>query len=98
MATNLNEAQLRCYEELIRDNAGKDIYGMCMAGLCEEAGEIAGLLKRDFQGRLTNPQNYLSELGDLFWYLCNVAQLKGFSMEKVYEYNKQKLEERYGNS
>lgn len=78
-----------------------DLKSIMIAGLAEEAGEVAGLFKRelrDFEkdrARCTT-EKYVEELGDVLWYLAGVAYTHGITLEEIWEYNMKKLEERYG--
>lgn len=68
-----------------------------VCGLCEEAGEVSGLLKRQSFKAQTQPlERWVDELGDVLWYLVAVASVLGVSLEEVFNYNKKKLEDRYG--
>lgn len=72
-----------------------------MLGLAEEAGEVAGLMKRVLRNfpkdsaRATK-ENFIDEMGDVLWYLTACCAVQGTSLEEIWEYNKQKLKERYG--
>lgn len=69
-------------------------------GLCSEAGEVADKLKkliRDGDGDAT-PEFYESvakELGDVLWYIANIAHEIGFDLNTVAEMNYTKLKSRY---
>jgi NTP pyrophosphatase (non-canonical NTP hydrolase) len=71
-------------------------------GLCEEAGEVAGKFKKYFRGDLdstTDPvgvlrEQMLAELGDVLWYVSQIADDMGLSLDKVAEYNITKLKDR----
>lgn len=76
---------------------------MCVAGLAEESGEVAGILKRVFRGfdrdeSRTGISNWVLELGDVLWYLVAVCTCLDVPLEYVWEQNCKKLEERYGRS
>lgn len=62
-------------------------------GLVEEVGELAGLRKRNVRGDLQ--QNYSQkvkhELGDILWYLADVAAVYGFTLEEIAQANISKL-------
>ena len=66
-------------------------------GLCEEAGEVAGKLKkliRDKGGDVADPTfraAVAAELGDVLWYLTRVAAETGSSLEGVVRGNLDKL-------
>lgn len=66
-----------------------------VTGLNEEAGEVAGLLKKQvFRHKDRSDEQWLSELGDVLWYLTAVTILKGFTLSQVWEFNCNKLEQR----
>lgn len=74
---------------------------MVHLGLVEEAGEVAGLMKRVHRNlpkdreRATR-ENFIDEMGDVLWYLTACCFIHKTSLEEVWEHNKKKLEERYG--
>lgn len=69
-----------------------------------EAGEIAEWYKkyicRKNPGNKLSKEDLLSELGDVLWYLVNIAHLNGWTLTEVCKFNMNKLETRYqsGNS
>lgn len=72
----------------------------CSLGLTGEAGEVVENTKkllRDDQTKLTEErrQKFLGELGDVLWYLANLSDALGYSLEDVAAYNLQKLQKRY---
>lgn len=68
-----------------------------VAGICEEAGEVAGLLKRqDFMYKEVSRDRWVDELGDVLWYLTATAEMLQLSLDDIFNYNKRKLDERYG--
>ena len=68
-----------------------------VCGLTEEAGEVAGLLKREvFRGNEIPTERWVEELGDVLWYLIAVAKEKGLNLDEIFEYNQKKCYERYG--
>ena len=65
-------------------------------GLCGEAGEIAEKVKkvfRDNSGVLVEEkrQEMKLELGDVLWYVANLAQDIGFTLEEIGQANINKL-------
>jgi NTP pyrophosphatase (non-canonical NTP hydrolase) len=65
-------------------------------GLANEAGEVAGKIKkifRDRQGQITDADREAlkSELGDVLWYLAQICTELGLSLEEVAEANLIKL-------
>ena len=64
-------------------------------GLNEEAGEVAGLLKKHvYRNKTRTDEQWIDELGDVFWYLTAVAVIKGFTLEDIWQHNVEKLEAR----
>ncbi len=71
---------------------------MCfgVTGLNEEAGEVAGLLCREVYKKQQLPHDkWYEELGDVLWYLAVAAHAAGCSLEQLWDYNVNKLQERY---
>lgn len=68
-----------------------------VCGLTEEAGEVAGLLKREvFRENEIPKERWIEELGDVLWYLIAVAKEKDLTMDEIFMYNQIKCTERYG--
>lgn len=68
-------------------------------GLAGEAGEIANKVKkilRDSNGKVTldHKNELCAELGDVFWYLSQLATEIGFNLEAVAKRNVDKLADR----
>lgn len=67
-------------------------------GLAGEAGELVDLLKKDlFHGRKLARSDFISEAGDVLWYLANLCRLYGVDLQRVAEDNLVKLRNRYPN-
>ena len=65
-------------------------------GISDEAGEVAGLVKKMlYQGHPANPIKIANEMGDVLWYLVLLATTMGFFLGDVAEVNVKKLEQRY---
>ena len=91
--------------QLCRDYSGrsfKETKLMLHLGLAEEAGEVAGLMKRVLrnfptdQERITK-ENFIDEMGDVLWYLTACCISHDTSLEEVWKHNILKLQARYGN-
>ncbi len=68
-------------------------------GLAGEAGEVAEKIKkvlRDNQGIVSEEKKteITKELGDVLWYVANLSQELGISLEQVAEKNIEKLKSR----
>ena len=92
---NLNE-----YQQKSRKTAGYPAIGHPVIyptlGLVNEAGEVAGKIKKVFRdkGGQINEETksaLKAELGDVLWYLAQISTELGLSLDEVAEYNIQKL-------
>lgn len=102
--STLKEVNDEIVSQIERDLSHHDelkLRSIMIAGLTEEAGEVAGLFKRELrnlpkdQERCTR-EHYVEELGDVLWYMVGVAHTHGISLQEIWDYNIKKLEERYG--
>ena len=90
--------QLNDYQSLATRTAAKHDnelvnYGLGIAG---EAGEVADLIKKaTFHGHIVDQVEIKKELGDVLWYLANIARLAGLTLDDVAEANIAKLQKRY---
>lgn len=65
--------------------------------LCGEAGELANVLKKHCYGHPYDQEGVTDELGDLLWYVAEVASANGYSLEEVARRNLEKLKNRHGD-
>jgi NTP pyrophosphatase (non-canonical NTP hydrolase) len=68
-------------------------------GLVNEAGEVAGKIKkvfRDKEGQISEEtrEALKAELGDVLWYIAQVATELDLSLDQIAEYNIAKLYDR----
>jgi NTP pyrophosphatase (non-canonical NTP hydrolase) len=66
-------------------------------GLLEEAGEVAGVFKRLLRGDYSHDvatSKLHKELGDVLWYLSQIAVDNGWRLTEIAEANLEKLESR----
>lgn len=65
-------------------------------GISGEAGEVSDPIKKHlFHGHPLEIIKLLKELGDVLWYIAEIADAAGFTLEDVARWNIKKLEERY---
>ena len=65
-------------------------------GLCGESGEVIDIVKKHLhQGHALDREKLIKELGDVAWYLAEIATALNVSLEDVLEGNIQKLRQRY---
>ena len=90
---NMNE-----YQELASRTANShrgEIVNYAL-GIAGEAGEVADLVKKaSFHGHCIEKEEIAKELGDVLWYLSNLARLAGVDLEDVAVMNIEKLKKRY---
>lgn len=73
------------------DTAVKDALG-----LAGEVGEVVELIKKDrFQSQPLDRDKLCLELGDVLWYLTNMAAGFGLTLEQIANANRDKLRKRY---
>lgn len=91
------------YQEKSRKTAGYPAIGHPLIyptlGLVNEAGEVAGKIKKVFRdkGGQINEETreaLQAELGDVLWYLAQICTELGLSLEEVAEANIAKLYDR----
>lgn len=103
MPVTLQKVSDTVVAQLVHDYGGASerLKDLCVHGLTEEAGEVAGLRKRQLRhnsrdtGRATR-EEFVEELGDVLWYLTACCALYDTSLEEIWLMNQVKLEERYG--
>jgi NTP pyrophosphatase (non-canonical NTP hydrolase) len=97
----LKVSKYRNYDEFVEDlwipddNRNIELSRVAL-GLCEEAGEAAGKLKKHFR-KDHNPsyeEDVAKELGDVLFYLTKMAHLHGFYLDEIIEMNVDKLSSR----
>lgn len=64
-------------------------------GLSSEAGEVAGILQKIYQGHSFDRIHLAKELGDVLWMVAEVCEALGVQLSSVAEMNLAKLRARY---
>jgi NTP pyrophosphatase (non-canonical NTP hydrolase) len=68
----------------------------CVIGASTETGELLDQLKKHvYYNKPIDVVNVKEELGDIMWYLSNLARLMNFDIEECLELNIKKLRTRY---
>ena len=74
----------------------KDVIINGVMGLCGEAGEAIDIVKKWLaQGHELDREHLIKELGDVAWYIAELAYILGVSLEDVLQKNIDKLKARY---
>ena len=63
-------------------------------GLCGETGEIAEKVKKQVRDNNVNRHEVAKELGDVLWYLANLANDIGYNLDEIANINIEKLTSR----
>jgi NTP pyrophosphatase (non-canonical NTP hydrolase) len=67
-------------------------------GLAGESGEVVDEIKKViFHGHFADRDRFKKELGDVLWYLTDIATTLGLTLSEIAEHNIEKLEKRYPN-
>jgi NTP pyrophosphatase (non-canonical NTP hydrolase) len=95
---NLNEYQQKSRRTAAYPTIGQPLIYPTL-GLVNEAGEVAGKIKKIFRDKgghisETERQALKAELGDVLWYLAQLATELGLSLEEIAEHNLEKLLDR----
>lgn len=64
-------------------------------GLTSEAGEVAGILQKEYQGHKFDKEHMKKELGDCLWMIAEACEALDLSMEDVMIANIEKLKARF---
>ena len=64
-------------------------------GLNSEAGEVAGLFQKEYQGHEMDCEHLKKELGDCLWMIAEACEAMNWTMEEVMKGNIDKLKARY---
>lgn len=92
----INEYQKLAMTTLNPALSEKDIIINGVMGLCGESGEAIDIVKKWLHQRHELDREHLiKELGDIAWYIAELAHVLGVPLEEVLEKNIDKLRSRY---
>ena len=92
----LNEYQELAMTTLNRDLDKKDILINGVMGLCGESGEVIDIVKKHIShGHELDRTHILEELGDVAWYIAEIAYALDANLDDVLSANIAKLKKRY---
>lgn len=66
-----------------------------VTGLCSEAGEVAGIIQKSYQGHDLDVDHIQKELGDSLWFIAECCDAFGLNFDDVMQMNIDKLRARY---
>ena len=73
----------------------KDMLMHAVLGLNSEAGEVAGIFQKEYQGHEVKLEHLMKELGDCLWMIAEACTALDISMEDVMQLNIAKLRARF---
>ena len=78
------------------ESQGKNLLVGFALGLGGESGEVIDDIKKvEYHGRDIPIEHTAEELGDVLWYVANLATQLGYSLSDIVSMNKEKLRNRY---
>ena len=93
-----NEYQDKAMTFLNNKLSKKDVLINGVMGLCGESGEVIDIVKKHHaQGHDLDKEKIIEELGDVCWYIAEIAYVLDEKLEDVFEGNINKLSKRYKN-
>ena len=92
----INEYQKLAMTTLNPDLDKKDVLINGVMGLCGESGEVIDIVKKHLaQGHELDKEKIIKELGDVAWYMAEIATVLDVELEDVLAQNIEKLKKRY---
>ena len=79
----------------IPDDCKADRLYHAVLGLNSEAGEVAGILQKKYQGHEVSLEHMEKELGDCLWMIAEACDALGTDIDAVMQMNIDKLKARY---
>lgn len=91
-----NEYQVLAMKTLNKDLDEREVLINGVMGLCGESGEVIDIVKKHIsQGHPLNKDKIVEELGDVLWYIAELATILNVTIEDIMKYNINKLSQRY---
>ena len=92
----INEYQELAMTTLNPELDKKDVLINGVMGLCGESGEVIDIVKKHLaQGHELDKEKIIKELGDVAWYMAEIATVLDVELEEVLVQNIEKLKKRY---
>lgn len=92
----INEYQKLAMATLNPELDKKDILINGVMGLCGESGEVIDIVKKHLaQGHELDKDKIIKELGDVAWYIAEIATVLDVELEDILIQNIEKLKTRY---
>ena len=92
----INEYQEKAMTFLNNKLSKKDVLINGVMGLCGESGEVIDIVKKHLaQGHELDKDKIIKYLGDVAWYMAEIATVLDVDLEDVLVQNIEKLKKRY---
>ena len=92
----INEYQKLAMTTLNKELSDRDVLINGVMGLCGESGEAIDIVKKHLaQGHDLDKAHLAEELGDIAWYLAEVATVLDYDLEDILQANIDKLRKRF---
>lgn len=92
----INEYQRLAMTTLNPELDKKEVLINGVMGLCGESGEVIDIVKKHLaQGHELDREKIIKELGDVAWYMAEIATVLDVELEDVLIQNIEKLKKRY---
>lgn len=89
------EYQMAARRTQNHDLSDRERLNHAVFGLCSEAGEVAGILQKEYQGHEVDKSHLIRELGDCLWMISEACDALKESIGWVMKVNILKLTDRY---
>ena len=84
------------YQKLAMTTLNPELDKKDVLGLCGESGEVIDIVKKHLaQGHELDKEKIIKELGDVAWYMAEIATVLDVDLEDVLIQNIEKLKKRY---
>ena len=93
---DIREYQFKAERTINTNLNSREHISNLVIGANGEIGEVTDIIKKVlYHGHKMDTEELSKEIGDVMWYLTNIATFYGLSMNKILDENIKKLEERY---
>lgn len=94
LLTKYQQFCMKNWAQPVRESSDKQLY--FSIGLAGETGEVCEVVKKAFRdSHVVDKEKLTKELGDVLWYLTNLATVCGITLSSIIDTNIQKLNERH---
>ena len=64
-------------------------------GLCSEAGEVAAIMQKVYQGKPFDVEHMKKEVSDVLWFVAQICNALGTDIDEIFSLNIEKLKARF---